>query len=171
MKKRDISRFYPPGYNYSDWNSYMVLVLVALAIANLVRYATRFDQAFSLIYKDFQHQIFDPNKKMELFGDLIPGNMAAFWILLVYCVLWALSIRSYFTRYSNSIYIMKRLESRRELWIRCTAGPLALALMGLALCLLMTAIFRLHYNAAVPAECMQPQPGLSLKDLINAFLP
>ena len=171
MKKHDISRFYPPGYDYGKWNCFAILTLVALAIANLIRYGNRFGRAYNSLNWNINHTyLIDTSIKMEHFRTIVQGSTAAFWFLLAYCVLWALAIRSYFTRYSNSIYIMKRLSSSRELTIRCIAAPLALAAAGLLLSILMILIFRVHYQASVPAGCLPPDNAFMLMDIIRAFI-
>ena len=47
MKKRDLSKYYPPGYDYQRWNSYAIIALVVLAFAVLIAYSGRFSDAYS----------------------------------------------------------------------------------------------------------------------------
>ena len=164
MKKRDLSKYYPPGFDYERWNGFAVLALVILLLAVLITY-------IGMIYKDFHHQIFDPEKKMKLFSDILAGSFSAFWIFAACCALWAVMMRAYFSMYSNSIYIMKRLESRSELVVRCIAAPAAFIIAAFVLCVIMILLMRIHYQLAVPKICMPAGNSFGLLDLFRAFAP
>ena len=154
MKRLDISRFYPPGYDYGRWNGYAAMALAVCGIAQIILYSSAFSSAYGQLDWNWDHtRIVSGKIKMAPFADVAGGCWAPLVIFALYCVLWAVLLRLYFSQYSNSIYIMRRLSSNRELAVRCLAGPAAFALCALALSLILMLFFRLYYNAVVPDMC------------------
>ncbi len=173
MKKLDISKYYPPGYDRRKWNTFAIMALVALAFAVLVSYSGRFEQAYNMLHWNLNHtEIISGSVKMQPFAQILKGIFTAFWVFAAYCVLWGVMMRSYFTQYSNSIYIMKRLESRRELVRRCVSAPAVLLLAGFLLCLAEMLLMRANYVAKIPAMCIDPmEHAPSLAEYLRAFIP
>ena len=172
MKKRDLSKYYPPGYDYQRWNSYAIIALVVLAFAVLIAYSGRFSDAYSkLDWNRYHTEILSGSIKMQPFAEMLRGSLALFWIFAAYCVLWGVMMRAYFSQYSNSIYIMKRLESRKELIRRCASAPAVLFAAGLLLSVVAILLMWLHYNARVPKMCMPPDGSFGLADLLRVFIP
>ncbi len=152
--KRGITRFYPPGYDYEKWNGRAILLIVAMVMAQLIIYAGRFGAAFGDLYWNNDHTvIIDGRIKMPPFPELAKGCLLPLAVFAVYCILWAVLMRATFSQNSNSIYIMKRLDSSKELWIRCISAPAAFTLIALLATAAMLLIFRLHYEARVPDMC------------------
>ena len=171
MRKRDLSKYYPPGYDYQKWNSFAVVALVILFIALLLVYTNRYNSAWmGLNWNYNKTAIVDGSVKMPPFRELLSGSFTAFWIFAAYCVLWGVMMRAYFSQYSNSIYIMRRLQSRKELIRRCTAAPAALLAAGFVICLLLSLLLRLHYRASVPDMCIPAGDSFGLLDLLKAFV-
>ena len=171
MKKHDLSKYYPPGYNYEKWNSFAISALVILMFAILIAYSDRFSDAYSeLDWNRYHTEILSGRVKMQPFAEMLRGSLSLFWIFAAYCVLWGVMMRASFSQYSNSIYIMKRLESRKELIRRCAAAPAVLFAAGLLLCIVAILLMRLHYNAKVPPMCMPPAGSFGLADFLRAFI-
>ena len=171
MKKRDLSKYYPPGFDYERWNTFAVLALVILLLAVLITYSSKYSYAYSLLYKDWHHMIIDESRTMQTFGSILAGTFSAFWIFTACCALWAVMMRAYFSMRSNSIYIVKRLKSSRELVVRCIAAPAAFLIAAFVLCVIMILLMRLHYQLAVPKICMPAGNSFGLADLFRAFVP
>ena len=121
--------------------------------------------AFTNKFSHYQRMLYQyiPNGGKEL----LPGAvMAPFYQTLsnnswgagISLLMIPLALWHYFYHYqdSRSIYLMRRLPDRRELWRRCLTIPL----LGLAACILLYGgnlfIFYAIYESFIPPQCLQP---------------
>lgn len=88
---------------------------------------------------------------MDHFAALIRHTALGFQVLSAALLLMAVSHYLYHYREGRSIYLMRRLPDRRDLWRRC----LALPLLGLAGCALLYLVLLLIYFAVYRA-CTPP---------------
>lgn len=95
-----------------------------------------------------------PGAAMVPFAQLLSGVYVGFWALAAVTPLAALTL--YLTHFqgSRSIYTMRRLPRRRELWRRVLAVPLLAALSALAAAGMMTALYAAIYWICTPAACL-----------------
>ena len=168
MKKPDISRYFPPGYNIKKSVGAFASLAAVMMLAELIMFSTVFQNAkqYGLVWNQSHTKITDPSVKMADFNQLLSGRALPFWILALACIFWAAALYQYFKRKSSSIYIMKRLKSSVELYRRVLAAPVAMILAGLVLSIIMILIMRLIYINGVPKECM---PQLTPIDFRRAF--
>ena len=93
---------------------------------------------------------------MADFKAVLGNSLVGFWVvalcmaaLLVYHIV-------YHYQGSKSIYLMRRLPSRRELWRRCVALPLLAALLSLCLAMTALVLYYMFYMASTPEACLTP---------------
>lgn len=97
-----------------------------------------------------------PGAVMQPFYEILGNTLSIFGIAAL-CML-PLALWHYYYHYqdSRSIYLMRRLPKRGELWRRC----LALPLLGLTACALLAVLHLFLYFAVyqfcTPPQCLQP---------------
>ncbi len=89
---------------------------------------------------------------MPSFAALLSRTMLGFEILAVFLPLAAAG--NYLSHYleTRSIYLMRRLPDRRDLWRRCLALPAAGLLGGVVLALALLGLFLAVYRLCTPWE-------------------
>ena len=117
----------------------------------LVWYARERSSLFDLVRKTLL-----PDRMMEDFYTIWDGTLFLFG-LTAFCMLpLALWHYWYHFRESRSIYLMRRLPDRWDLWRRC----LTLPLLGLTACLVLavmnTLLFYAVYHVFTPEPCLAP---------------
>lgn len=95
---------------------------------------------------------------MPLFAELLAESrpMAGFWITAACMAALAAWHYAYHYQGSRSIYLMRRLPSRWELWRRCLALPAAGAVCALLLAALLLLCYFGLYLLLTPRPCLQP---------------
>lgn len=97
-----------------------------------------------------------PGAVMAPFYQVQANALLCFGLLALYMLPLAAWHYYYHYRESRSIYLMRRLPNRRELWRRC----LGLPLLGLAACVALSAahvlVFYAIYHYSTPPQCLQP---------------
>ena len=153
MKKPDLAPYLPLGVPAAAVVGYLRL---ALGLALLVSFRFLFALASAiqeLYYTDLTgRRLLEPGAVMPAFSQLLPGVFWGFWA--VAALMPAAALGLYLSHYQGgrSIYTMRRLPNRGELWRRCLAVPAATALAALAAVAVLTAVY---IKKAVPQLCMK----------------
>ena len=159
MNKK-LAKFFPPGYPRIKNNiAWLAAVEAVVLIVGIATYGFRYRSGFGPNNLRFSGTIYT-------FNDCIHGAFTLYWFYLLVCMVLAIVLRTYFTRRSNSDYIMRRLEKGSEMTRRWLAVPLITAVLGLALCIIAILFMRLHYQLATPPQYM-PENGPV--DFVRAF--
>ncbi|WP_276951718.1 hypothetical protein [Acetatifactor muris] len=152
---KESGKFFPPGYPYEEERK-MTLFLLGLGSALSLRFFGSLHNASeSLYYVDrIRGRTVRPGALAESFLELAWGYAGMF--LPLYLFLGGMMLYHYFYYYRDcrSIYLMRRLPERGELWKSCVRAPL----LGMAAgAVVMAALFLLYYGSyrlLIPAECM-----------------
>lgn len=154
--KPDLSRWVPPGFDAGRELRWIGGGLVASALLSLTFFSAYNERYYHLFLWENGGQVLIENAWMVSFTDLLGVSLFGF-ALLALCMagLAAFHYASYYQG-SRSIYLMRRLPRRRELWRRCFALPGAAALLSLTLGLGLLALFFHYYLTRTPPACMQP---------------
>lgn len=99
---------------------------------------------------------------MTSFGRLHSGTMTAFKFFAVLCTVFIIYYYSYYRQGSKSIYLMRRLPNRFELFKRTITMPLIMCLSFIAASALTTAIYYLLYVLITPDDCLLSTTKLDL---------
>lgn len=105
-----------------------------------------------------------PGAIMEDFAAILGGYLNGF-IIVILCML-ALSAYHYVYHYQNSksIYTMRRLPDRGELYRRCLALPAAAILVCILTALILMLLYFGVYMLCTPEECILPDQWQKIWD-------
>lgn len=150
MKKIDWDRYVPLGIDGAEVRNNVICGLCMGALWSL---------GFLFRFADAKRDLYFATGKwtglpIRPFGEVL-GN--AFLLLgILALVMAAVGVIFYCFHYqdSRSIYTMKRLPNRWELWRRCLAVPLCTIVLCAVLALLLTGIYYLIYLCCTPAGCL-----------------
>ena len=95
-----------------------------------------------------------PGAVMAPFSQVTAGYIPAWGVLTLACLALGVVRYTYYYQGSRSIYLMRRLPDRWELWRRTLEWPLVLAVLLALLAAILLGAFRLGYLWTVPAEAM-----------------
>jgi steroid 5-alpha reductase family enzyme len=157
-----LEKLFPPGYPKIEQNiiSMIVLEVVTLLWATIL-YTNRYNLDMWEVKNNFA-------EKLMPFNLYSRGVCSPYLIVLVFCIIWAISLRGYFTRRSRSDYLMQRLPNGGEMTRRWLAAPLIMAVLGLVLFVIALLLMHLSFVKGTPPKYL-PEPEAI--DFINAFMP
>ena len=93
---------------------------------------------------------------MDNFRTILGESLIGFFII-VFCMI-ALGIYHYFYHYidSKSIYLMKRLPKKSDLYKRCFTYPILIVVISLAIALILLILYYNIYLLITPEQCLVP---------------
>lgn len=154
MKKIDWNRLVPLGIDGAIVRDRMALGLGAAGLFSL-SFLGRFSRAVNDLYRyRGADRFLIEGAKIVPFPELVEGVFWAFGIMMLTMIAVAVGFYTYHSQGSKSLYTMKRLPKRRELWRRVLAMPL----LGIAACmvsvLLLTGLYYVLYLLCTPVGCL-----------------
>lgn len=93
---------------------------------------------------------------MPDFAHIVDGCFAFFAILAMAMVILAAYHFLYHYQGSKSIYTMRRLPKRSELWIRCLTVPVTVMVLCALASFILLVLYYAFYMLVVPDECLLP---------------
>ena len=159
---RKDNRFFPPGYDGRDALGEIILLsglllsellLTLKCLKSIDKARTLFEVEEGIAKKtgaEISHNWLADS--YNTFWGILEGRFAWVVVLLVICIACALKHYLFFRKESQSIYVMKRLASGKELHRRCLLVPVLYALAGIVLMILLIFGYRMFYNASIPAQ-------------------
>lgn len=105
-------------------------------------------------------RVFREGAIMTDFADIVDGKLMLFHLITVVMVLMIGYHYNYHYQGSKSIYLMKRLSRRSELWRRCLVLPVTLALTSEAAAMILRILFFAYYMIRTPEVCLAPGQGI-----------
>lgn len=152
-----LDRNTPPGIEWKMTLNYVGWVAI---------FGTLWSLSFFVTYNNHYNQLFETWRNgtrvlregtvMTDFVDLIDGKLLLFHIITVAMILLIGYHYNYYHQGSKSIYLMKRLPKRSELWRRCLVLPVTLALTSEAAATILRLLFFAYYMARTPEACLAP---------------
>ena len=154
--KIDAARYAPPGINYSRELKWIAAALIASVIYSLGFLIFYIENYRDLFWEQDAEKGIIKGAMMPDFIELLNYRLFGFAIIAL-CML-AVSLYHYLYHYqgSKSIYLMKRLPNRFELWRRCLALPLGAALFSLVTAMILMLIYFGIYLFFTPEICLAP---------------
>lgn len=153
----NISKLVPVGINGARVKKYMTLTLCLCALVSIAVFLTSFIAGYSRLYylnEANGGKYLRENVYMTKFFDLTDNVFFCFVFFLIGLVAVAIYNFAYHFIGSKSIYTMLRLNTRKELFIRCLALPVFFALASLLTCVILEAGFYVFYIIVVPSQCL-----------------
>ena len=91
---------------------------------------------------------------METFSELMNGVFLGMGIVALGYVLFSVIMYLYHYQGCRSIYTMKRLPDRWQLWRRCLTLPVVFLLLAAVSTLVLTGLYYLLWRFATPADAL-----------------
>jgi hypothetical protein len=157
----------PLGVDYKrelKWTAYGLAAAFVYSLSFFIAYS----KWYELLYTwDGTIKVLRPDAVMPDFMEILESSLVGFVIVAV-CML-AMLIYHYAFHYqgSRSIYLMKRLPNRFELWRRCAALPAAAAICSLLVALVLLFVYFGLYMAITPKACLTPQQWQKIWNVLS----
>lgn len=154
MKKK-LEKYYPPGYDYRP--EIIITALMCIFVSAWVFLAYRTGLLFELKQVTQGHingvRIIAETADFKV-PTFVSGLDVFETFLLVFVFAGLAAVYRYFYHYqhSKSIYLMKRLPKRNELYKRCLGGSVIISMTGCAFMLGLMAVCLMEYMMIVPEE-------------------
>lgn len=153
-------RYILPGYDpeNSEKNNFIGLLAFSVFIS-LVFFVGRYSNARDrLYYKDYEtgEKFLWDGAVMTDFADVLGWSLAGFLLTAIVCLSYIGVRYTYLNKESKSIYLMRRLPQRGELFRRCAAVPLLRAAICLVFAFVLLLLYFAIYMIATPDQCLAP---------------
>ena len=166
---RCLARLFPAGW---PWQTTVEVTLCALLVSwcsAVLGFLIHFDEAKIPLYVSLSERILDRSTPIAPFAMIFGRGLLGFWIVALCLALLPLFHYLWHWQGSKSIYLMRRLPRRGELWRRCLAGPavlLALTLLAAALAVLLCILL---YQTLTPAGHLPENPWEGIGGILCWF--
>ena len=152
--KNKLKCYVPLGANLDTELKWIAYGLVAAFIYSLSYFITYSGHYRALFRWDGMTKVLQEGAVMPDFIDILGVSLIGFVVLAV-CMI-AMLVYHYASHFqgSKSIYLMRRLPSRWELWRRCLTLPVLVAVLSLVVALILLLIYFGHYMARTPDVCL-----------------
>lgn len=160
IKKIRPERFVLPGYDPEGKEKSNILwFLWFSALTGLfsfvVRYQDARDRLFYTDYETGKRFIWD-GAVMTDFDEILSWSLAGFLLTAVICLVYIAVRYNYLNKESKSIYLIRRLPQRGELWRRCAVIPIARAVFCIVCAFALLLLCFIIYIGATPDQCLAP---------------
>ena len=156
MKRIDLSRHVPPGYDWLPEWRFLVWGSLAAFLWSLVYFAQLHEAREALFERSLHGYVLIPGVKMKDFVSVLGSSMMGFQILIPCLASHVIQHAIYIRQGSKSIYLMRRLPQRSERHRRCLLLPLTFAVCVLIAAFLLLLLYFQIYRAVTPDSCLTP---------------
>ncbi len=156
MKNFDVEKYIPAGMDY--WQEFKWLAIGAgLSFFYSLGFLFRLNGAYERLFRRIgMRKVLIEGAIMPDFPVILDKSLLGFGILVFGMIILAAYHYSYHYQGSKSIYLMRRLPDRFELWRRCLTLPLLFAAAALLLAGLLLLLYFGLYLLVTPAACLAP---------------
>ncbi len=154
--KRKLENMVPPGAELQQELKWIKTGLFISFLFSLIYFINLMNEYQSLFVTVGHKKLLIDGVIMKDFVDILGSSLIGFFIVALGMIAVLVYHFLYHYQGSKSIYLMKRLPDRWELWRRCLSLPVLTA--GLSLCtfaVLLIAYFGI-YMAVTPESCLLP---------------
>lgn len=168
MKKFDVERFSPLGYNFeTEKNTFLTLSTCSLVYSVIIFFLRFFDSYNRLYTHRNGKRVLLEGRMMEHFYDLTHGVFYGFFVVMFVSLCFIILRYSFHWQGTKSIYTMKRLPKKSELSKRCVILPLVLVFILILFILLLAAFYLAVYFIFTPKQCLYP---FGMENFWRAFI-
>ena len=167
MLRTRLERSVPLGINYGAELKWLAFGFVAALLGSLsffAAYANHYQMLFQ--WRTELLKVLRPGAVMPDFVDILGASLIGFLILAVCMIGMLIYHVAYHYQGSRSIYLMRRLPRRRELWRRCLALPAAAAAASLCAAFLLLLLYYWYYMARTPDACLTPDQWEKIRHVL-----
>ena len=146
-------RSLPPGYNHKSEITIFVGTLAGIATSSLTSFFRAYTEAKQSLYIRIGTELIrDESKVMPDFAQILGGRLYSMFIFAALAFIIPSAFHfAYHYRGSKSIYLMRRLPKKTELYKRCLLMPLIYLLMFLLATAALLLIYYVVYIYSTPA--------------------
>jgi hypothetical protein len=155
--KIKLPRHVPPGVDYHieiKWISTGLLIGFLYSCGFFIRF---FNARNALFIWDGTKRFLDKSAVMPDFITILGRSLSGFLLLAIGVLAIIAYHYGYHYRGSKSIYLMRRLPSRWELWRRCVTLPVLAAVLCLCIAATLLFIYFGIYMISTPKACLTPE--------------
>lgn len=166
---RCLARLFPAGW---PWKTTVEVTLCALMVSwcsAVLCFLIHFDEAKIPLYISLSQRTLDRSTPIAPFAMIFGRGLLGFWIVALCVVLLPLFHYLWHWQGSKSIYLMRRLPRRSELWRRCLAGPTVLLAITVAAAALIVLLCMLLYQTLTPAGHLPEDPWAGIGGILCWF--
>lgn len=167
--KSKLARLFPAGW---PWQTTVEVTLSALLVSwcsAVLGFLIHFDEAKIPLYISLSQHFLDRSTPIAPFAMIFGRGLLGFWIVALCLVLLPLFHYLWHWQGSKSIYLMRRLPRRGELWRRCLAGPAVLLVLTLLAAALAVLLCILLYQTLTPAGHLPENPWEGIGGILCWF--
>lgn len=149
--------FTPPGYDPEQSEKALYIVLMVISVLMSFSFFYRLDDAlFHLYIIEGSKRILIEGAVMTDFIGLLEWSFYGFPVTACIAPFFIGYRYAYFFKESKSIYLIKRLPAKGEIFRRCAVVPLAAAVIALVTALILFLLYFAIYMLATPDACLAP---------------
>lgn len=168
MKRRHhwMARRLPPGVDAPKFETGLMVGLVASLLFH-VQFILRYGSAHNDLYTYYQGNIKRLNgTMMPAFREILGTSLYGFFVAALAMIVVAIQLYATHFQGSKSIYTMRRLPERRELWRRVLTMPVLAAIGYLLLAFVLRCLDFTIYMLLTPDQCLYPYSWTELLNLL-----
>lgn len=161
MKKKfyTLSDLSPAGYDYLPEFMLSIFGLACIAFISFISFSINYGDAYNNLFiirdpSSPSENVIMNGAMMPPFSHLIRFSTSVFLIFFAAMVLLTVNHYHYHHQGSQSIYLMRRLPDRWELFRRCAGCPIVISAAGLAVLTMLTGSYYFYYIVHTPAQCL-----------------
>lgn len=161
--KNKLSKFYPVGYGYKLETLFIVLLFTFFLGYAFLEFFDTFATAYYWIFDDYGGTyVLKKGAMMPDFYIMVLDSFDMFSFAPLFSIV--LAVKHYYYHYqgSKSIYLMKRLPDKAQLYKRCFAVPVAMCFIAGVLIAFSVTVFYIWYIKVLPEECVSEDQLLKL---------
>lgn len=156
MKRIDWSRYAPLGIDGAAAMRRVFSMPAVSAIISL-HFFFRLTEALDELYLNTgSARVLVPTRQMAPFVEVLGGSLLMFLFSALMMIVVGVYFYLYHYQGSRSIYTMRRLPNRWELWRRVLTLPGLTVLLCAVSALLLVVLYFAIYTWVTPAPCLQP---------------
>ncbi len=150
-----LKKYYPPGYDcVKEW-ILIILWFIVCTILSFWLFVENLYQAKRSLYTYWygERKLIE-GAIVKPFVSLMEGYHIFFIPMFIFLLIMAVYHYIYYYQDTKSIYVMRRLSSKKYIIKSCIEGPLIVAVTGAAAILILCLLYFLIYILAIPSVCM-----------------
>ena len=150
-----LKKYYPPGYDYAkEWGS-IILCFVIGTIFSMALFFIELTNVMNWLYDTvLGERTLMKGAIAQPFIELMEGQLVCFAPLFIFILIMMFYHYAYYYQGTKSIYVIRRLSSKKYVIKSCIEGTCAGVVIGLAGIWILWILYYLIYQLAIPSECM-----------------
>ncbi len=159
---KKLEKYAPPGFNVKR-EVRLIITGYVLSILYSMSFFIKFFFEYRILFRNQYGRYIDyPSGVMPSCAHLLEGVFMLFWVLVAAMAVLVMVHYQYYYTKSKSIYLMKRLSDKRELFRRNWSIPLFTVAAILITVFVLIVIYYIFYMSVAPKNCIWPNQWLRI---------